>query len=322
MVASKICAAGYYVPEHTVSNDQLSEYVETSDEWIYSRTGIRYRRMSGGENTSQLAAKAAKRILEAAGADPLSVELIIVATISGDYATPSTACLVQAEIGAKNAVAFDLGAACSGFVFALSVADKYIQSGLFQNALVIGAEVMTKTLDFQDRSTCVLFGDGAGGVFLRRGNTGGVLAEDLGSDGMSAQSLLVRHFPVNNLCTQQSCKQPFLSMDGKAIFQFAVRETPKSISRLMDKTTLTYDEIHCIIPHQANSRIIDGIARKLHLPADKFYCNMYDYGNTSSASIPIALGQLWEQGALTEGVRVIIAGFGAGLTWGSLLLEF
>ena len=324
MYFSKILYTGKYVPEKIVSNNDLSNIVETNDEWIVSRTGIGKRHVSLWENTSDIAAKAAELILNKGNIDPLKIELIIVATVSPDYITPSTACLVQSKINAKDAIAFDVNAACSGFVYALSIADKFIKSGVYKNALVIGAEILSKHVDWSDRGTCVLFGDGAGGVFVERSEEPtGLLCEDIGSDGSKGMSLTGGFAPpVNAFNNIEKTNDIYLSMDGRAVFEFATRQIPKSILKLIEKSDINIDEIKYIIPHQANSRIVEVIAKKTKIPMEKFYLNMFDYGNTSSASIPIALAEMVEKGLITKGDKFIVTGFGGGLTWGSMLIEF
>lgn len=323
MFYSKIKSVGAYVPENVVTNDDMSKIVDTTDEWISSRSGIRKRHFSTGENTSDIAAKAAKKIIERANITPEEIDLIIVASVSPDYATPSVACLVQSKIGAVNAVAFDIGAACSGFIFALSTADKFIKSGVYKNVLVLGSEVLSKYLDFTDRSTCVLFADGSGGVLLTRSDEQSIFAEELGSDGSKAMSLTSGFRNVVNPCCEGSRHEHlFLEMDGKAIFDFATRTVPKSINKLMKESGISVDDIDFVVPHQANARIIEIVSRKIKVPMEKFYINMAEYANTSSASIPIALNEMWEKGILKEGQTLVLAGFGAGLVWGSMIIKF
>lgn len=323
MFYSKIKSVGSYVPQNTVSNEALAKIVDTNDEWIVSRTGIKNRHFSTGENTSDLAAKAAEKILERAGVKAEDVELIVVASVSSDYGTPSTACLVQEKIGAVKAVAFDIGAACSGFIFALSAADKFIKTGVYKNALVLGAEVLSKCLDFTDRSTCVLFGDGSGGVFLERSDKASILAEELGSDGGRALSLtLGLKEVVNPSCKGDRDAGRYIEMDGRVIFDFATKTVPKTVKNVLEKAALTTEDIDYVVPHQANARIIEIVSRKLKVPMNKFYLNMDEYANTSSASIPIALDEMWEKGLLKEGSTIAMAGFGAGLTWGSMIVRF
>lgn len=322
MFNSKIAGFAKYIPEKVVTNDDLSKLVDTSDEWIFSRTGIRERRLAVFENTSYMCAEAAKTALLRADIRPEEVELIITATMTPDYASPSTACLVQKIIGAKNAVSFDLCAACTGFVFALSSADKFIKTGAFKNALVIGGEIISKITDWSDRGTCVLFGDGAGACVIKPGNGGGIIAEDLHSDGRKDQALTSTYAPVDNPYSKDG-KEGFtkVKMDGREIFNFAVRKVPESIKTVLNKANLSIEDIKYIVPHQANSRIVEVIAKKLKIPMDKFYMNMDKYGNTSSASIPIALAEMSETGLIGEKDKLIISGFGGGLTWGSAVIE-
>lgn len=323
MFYSKIKAVGSYVPQNTVSNEDMSKVVDTNDEWISSRTGIKNRHFSTGENTSDLAAKAAEKILERAGVKAEDIELIVVASVSPDYGTPSTACLVQKKIGAVNAVSFDIGAACSGFIFAISTADKFIKTGVYKNALVLGAEVLSKCLDFTDRGTCVLFGDGSGGAFLEQSDKPSILAEEMGTDGNRAMALTLGLKEVVNIsCKGERNTHQYIEMDGRAIFDFATRTVPKTVKNVLAKADLTTEDIDYVVPHQANARIIEIVSRKLKVPMDKFYLNMNEYANTSSASIPIALDEMWEEGLLKEGTTVAMAGFGAGLTWGSMIVRF
>ena len=322
MIFSKIKCTGSYVPGKIVTNDMLSQYVDTSDEWIRSRSGIEKRHFSEGENTSDIAAKAALDILENGNVNPLDIELIIVATVSPDYTTPSTACLVQSKIGAVNAVAFDLSAACSGFIFGISTADKFIKTGVYKNALVIGAEVLSKHLDFKDRSTCVLFGDGAGGVFLERAENGGILAEEIGSDGNRGMSLICAEKKASHIFNNEAEEEDnFLHMDGRAIFDFATRQTPKCILRLIEKSGICVEQLKYVIPHQANARIVEIISRKTKIPLQKFYMNIAEYSNTSAATIPIALNEMMKKELLHKGDYILMAGFGGGLTWGGLLIK-
>ena len=324
MYFSKITATGACVPDMVITNDDMAKIVDTSDEWISSRSGIRRRHFSQGENTSDIAAKAAEMIIKKAGINLLDIELLIVATVSADYTTPSTSCLVQSKIGAENAVAFDIGAACSGFIFGLSIADKYIKSGIYKNAVVIGAEVLSKYLDFEDRGTCVLFGDGAAGVLLQATEERtGILAEEIGSDGAKGMALTGGFSPAGNAFNhiEKTAKRD-LYMDGRAIFDFATRNVPKSVKKLLDNAQFNADDLDFVLPHQANSRIVEIISRKLKVPMDKFYMNMDEYGNTSSASIPIALNEMTEKGLIKSGDIGVLTGFGAGLTWGSMLVKF
>lgn len=323
MLNTGFVAVDCYAPEKVVTNDDLSRIVDTNDEWIYSRTGIKRRHLSDGENTSQLCIEAAKRLINKSGVSPEEIDLVIVGTITPDYSTPSTACLVQGAIGASNAFAFDISAACSGYVYALSIADKFIKSGSYKKALVIGAETLSKSVDWNDRATCVLFGDGAGGAILEATNRGGILCEDLHAKGEDGLKLTANERqPHNMLTTPDRENNNYLVMDGKAIFNFATKVVPQSIKALVDKSGVDINDIKYIVPHQANSRIIDVVARKLKLPVEKFYLNIEEYGNTSAASIAIALGEMSNKGLLEKGDKIIVTGFGAGLTWGSMLIEW
>lgn len=320
---SRILYTGSYVPDKIVNNFDLAKIVDTSDEWIVSRTGISQRHISEGDNTSDLAAKAAKSIMQKGGLNPLDIDLIIVATVSSDYSTPSTACLVQAEIGAENAVAFDVTAACSGFVFGLSIADKFIKCGVYRNALVIGSETLSKITDWNDRSTCVIFADGAAGAYIEKSEETGLLAENMGSDGGRAKTLTANHRVCSNAFNSIEPAPPScIAMDGREIFNFATRTIPKSVKEIVNKTNFDLNEIKYIVPHQANSRIVEIVSKKIGVPMEKFYLNIERFGNTSSASIPIALNELNEKGLLERGDKILLIGFGGGLTWGTLLLEW
>ncbi|HFU4464140.1 TPA: beta-ketoacyl-ACP synthase III [Streptococcus suis] len=320
---AKISQVAHYVPEQLVSNDDLAQIMDTSDDWIASRTGIRQRRIVVDENTSDLASQVAQSLLDKSGVAADEIDFIIVATITPDSAMPSTAARVQAAIGAKKAFAYDLVAACSGFVFALSTADKLISSGIYQKGIVIGAEVLSKTLDWTDRGTAVLFGDGAGGVLLEASSVQHFLAEINRTDGSRGLGLTSGQTGLHSPFSKEGSNQPYLQMDGRAIFEFAVRDVTKTIAELLDSQGLTGDEVDYFLLHQANSRILHKMARKLGIGIEKFPANMMHYGNTSAASIPILLSECVEAGSLhLDGSQtVVLAGFGGGLTWGTLLLK-
>lgn len=323
MYNSEVIAFDSYFPEKIVTNEDLSNVVETSDEWIYSRTGIKERRISLNENTSDLCAKACMKILNKANVKPEELDIIIVATVTPDYLTPSTACIVQSKIGAKNAFAFDISAACSGFVYAVSIADKFIKSGIYKNIIVICGETLSKILDWSERSTCVLFGDGAGGVLVKRGNKSSILAENIHSNGNMALSMTAGYLPVSNTFNglNHTDKDFYIKMNGRDIFNFVIKSIPKNIKELLEKACLNIDDIKFIVPHQANARLIEAVAKKLKIDISKFYLNIDKFGNTSSASIPMALSEMSEKGLLSEGDKIIITGFGSGLTLGSILME-
>lgn len=321
---AKIMGAGSYTPHKVVSNAMLEKMMDTNDEWIRTRTGIETRHISEGENTSVLCGKAAMDILEKTGVSAKEIDFIIVATMTPDGLSPSTACLVQDYIGANPIMAFDVNAACSGFIYALSIAEKLIQSGTFQYGLVLGGEVMSKIIDWQDRSTAVLFGDGAGGVLLGATETeNSFLGEDIHSDGSRGESLTAGRHLVTNFHTKEDKKNEYLQMDGRSIFDFAIRSVPESIRTVVESSNYSLEEIDCIVAHQANYRILKAIAKKLKIPAETFATNIAEYGNTSAASIPILLDELITNGDLVLGSKkkIVLTGFGGGLTWGSILIQ-
>ena len=323
MFNSKIICFESYVPEKIITNDELSNIVDTSHEWIYTRTGICKRRISTVENTSDLAINVGKALIKNSNIAPEDIDVIIVATITPDHLTPSTACIVQGAIGAKNALAFDINVACSGFVYALSVADKFLKSSLYKTALVIGAETLSKIIDWSDRGTCVLFGDGSGGALLVASeDENSIIAEDLKADGMCWQAITGGSIGINNAFTKDKKENPFyLQMNGRDVFKFATKTVPTSVQQVLDKSNLSLDDIKYIVPHQANLRIVEVVAKKLKVDLDKFYLNLQDYGNTSAASIPIALAEMSKKGILKKDDKIIITGFGAGLTWASMLIK-
>ena len=323
MIRTRVIATAAKAPEQVITNEDLSKIVDTSDEWISQRTGIKERRISAGENTSVLVTDVAKQLLERAEVSPESIDLIIVASVTPDYGTPSLACMVQKEIGAVNAVAFDVVAACSGFMFALSTADKYIKSGMFENAIVIGGETLSKIVDWTDRSTCVLFGDGAGGAYVEKSQEAGIVNENLGSDGALYEILTEGYSNCSNAFNEVPAEVDskwYVYMNGREVFKFATKNVVKSMKKVIEEAQLDKEEIKYIVPHQANMRIVEVVSRKIGIPMDKFYMNMDRYGNTSSASIPIALNELNERGLIERGDKVMLSGFGGGMTWGTMLI--
>ena len=320
MKFGKITATASYVPKQVISNHQLAEIMDTSDEWIFSRTGIKTRHIAQDENTSDLCIQVAKQLLADSQTPASEIDFVIVATMSPDYNSPSVACLVQGAIGATNALAFDLGAACAGFVYALSMGEKLIRTGS-KKGLIIGGEVISKILDWQDRSTAVLFGDGAGGVLLEENDQQHLLKESLHADGTRGMSLTSGYInPHNNPYRQTSTpKNACLTMVGRDIFDFATRDVAKSIAELIEgeKETIDY-----FLLHQANSRILDKMARKLQVDRAKFLQNVDKYGNTSAATIPILLDEAVRAGTIVLGhnQKVVLSGFGGGLTWASVLI--
>ena len=321
MITSRIVGTGSYVPEQIVTNDDLAKIVETNDEWIRTRTGIRQRRIATSEGTSDLAAKAAERAIEQAGIKPEEIDLIILATSSQDYCFPSGACEVQGRVGAVNAVCYDLSAACTGFVFALNTAQAFIQSGVYRTALVVGSDVLSKLIDWKDRGTCVLFGDGAGAVVLRADETG-ILGFQMHSDGTKGNVLTCGARSNGNFLMNQKPELSYMTMDGQEVFKFAVKRVPEVISQLLEKTGTPIEEIRYFVLHQANYRIIESVAKRLKVGMEKFPANMEYYGNTSGASIPLLLDEMNRAGKLNPGDKIILSGFGGGLTWGATLIQW
>ncbi|WP_333860152.1 beta-ketoacyl-ACP synthase III [Clostridium sp.] len=317
----KIAGVGSYVPPKILDNNDLSLIVDTNNEWIIERTGIRQRRISQGENTSEMATKAAINAMESANIKAEDIDLIVVSTITPDNFIPSTACIVQKNIKAVNATCFDISAACSGLIYGLDVGTQFIRSGRFKVVLVIGAETLSKILDWQDRSTCILFGDGAAAAILQVGQEDSILSAYTGSDGFQGDALTCPAVPVNNPCTTSDFQQSVVKMDGKAIFKFAVKILVKSVKMLLKEQRLTLEEIKYIIPHQANYRIIECAAKILKVDMNKFYINLDIYGNTSAASVGIALDEVYKKNLVEKGDKVLIIGFGGGLTYGGLLIN-
>ena len=318
MIGVEILASAHYVPPRVVTNDEISTWVDTSDEWIVKRTGISARHISEGENTSDLCVHVARGLLEKSEICPLEIDLIIVATLTADYLTPSAACMVQETIGAANAVAFDLNAACTGFVYGFSAAHKYLLSGQYRKVMLIGAELLSKYTDWTDRNTCVLFGDGAGGVILtaRRGS---LYEEKLHTRGARHITAYYQEV-INPFCVKER-EMDYIKVDGREVFDFAVKSVSENIEEVLKKSGHTMEDIAYVIPHQANGRIIEGIAKKMRVGLSKFYVNIEKFGNTSSASIPIAFDEMTAKGLVKSGDKVIFAGFGGGLTWGCILIE-
>ncbi|PIQ84282.1 MAG: 3-oxoacyl-ACP synthase [Candidatus Omnitrophica bacterium CG11_big_fil_rev_8_21_14_0_20_63_9] len=316
---------GMYVPPKVLTNHDLEKMVETSDEWIVSRTGIRERHIADpGTTTSDIATKAAQVALKQAHLSGKDIDLIIVATTTPDMLFPSTSCLVQQNIGAKSAVCFDLSAACSGSVFAMITAQQYLMSGRYRNALVIGAEVLSGFIDWTDRGTCILFGDGAGACVMAPVRRGGILATDMGSDGSAAEYLYMpgggSKYPPSHASVDQ--RLHFLRMSGGEVFKLAVRRMADSTKRVIKDAKVKPEHVECFIPHQANTRIIEAVAKWADVPIEKVYMNLQRYGNTSAASTLIALYEAVKEGRIKKGDHVVMVAFGAGLTWGSVLLQW
>jgi 3-oxoacyl-[acyl-carrier-protein] synthase-3 len=317
---------GKAVPDRVLTNDELSALVDTSDEWIRQRTGIVERRIVGeGESTFTLAREAAQAALEVADLDPAHIDLIIVATITPEHAIPATACLVQDALGADKAAAFDLSAGCSGFVYAVSLAADLLIAGTYDYALVVGAETMSRIIDWTDRGTCVLFGDGAGAVALQATETpGGVLSSVLGSDG-SGGDLLIQ--PAGGSAHPASAetlanRQHSIQMEGREVFRFASRIMPEASREVLEKAHLSVEDVALFVPHQANARILQASARGLGVPEDRMFSNLSRYGNTSAASVPIALCEAIDEGRIKRDDLIVAVGFGAGLTWAAAAIRW
>jgi len=318
---AKIIGTGSCLPPKIVTNDDLSKMVDTNDEWIRERTGIRERRVSDPATaTSDLGVVAAERALAAAKVSPEEIELILVCTCSPDTLFPSTACIIQDKLKAKNAAAFDVSAACSGFNFGLTTAASFIESGKYKKILLVGADTLTKYLDWTDRGTCILFGDGAGAVVLEATNKEeGVLASLIRAEGHLGFTLTM---PGGGSRDPEEKNGRFIKMDGKEVFKFAVRALETSIKDILKLADMQVGDIALFIPHQANIRIIDHVSKKLGLPKEKVYVNLQKYGNTSAASVPIALDEAFKEGRIKSGDLVALSGFGAGLTYGANIIKW
>ena len=316
----KILGTGSFLPEKSVSNDDLSKVMDTSDEWISSRTGIRSRHISIEDTTSTMAVKAAKKALENAGVSAEELDHIFVATLSGDHATPSTSCQVQKGIGAVNAVCMDINAACSGFIVAYQMAAGQIKAGLSKKALLIGVECLSNIVNWKDRGTCILFGDGAGAAVISAEEEGNIeIPSVLHSDGSRGEVLTCKN-PTGE--RKDGSLEGYVAMDGREIYKFAVRQVPVVIDEILKKAEKSVEEIDLFVLHQANRRIVEAIAKRLKQPIEKFPMDMMQNGNMSSASIPVLLDELKQEGKLQPGMKIIVAGFGAGLTWGGMYLEW
>ncbi len=322
-----IAGTGSYVPAKTLTNEDFTRIVDTSDEWITSRTGIKVRHIAGDhETTAMLAAEAARIALADAGMEPTEIDLIIVATITPEMVFPSTACFVQHMLGAHNAWAFDLCAACSGFVYGLATAREFLVSGRYKSALVIGAETLSKITDYEDRNSCVLFGDGAGAVVVRGSQDGplGVVYSSSSSDGGGWTSLNCQAYGSRHPASRplDDPKKIFMTIKGREVYQLAVRRIVEMVHECLERCRLNIDDINMFIPHQMNARIIESVAKRINLKPERVFINIDKYGNTSAASIPIALDECRKQGRIKSGDIVLIVAFGAGLTWGANLIQF
>jgi 3-oxoacyl-[acyl-carrier-protein] synthase III len=316
---SRIIGTGSYLPQKVVTNEALAGTVDTSDEWIFTRTGIRERRIAADdEKTSDLALAASRKAMEAAGLAPADIDLIIVATTTPDMVFPSTACILQAKLGARHCPAFDVQAVCSGFIYALATADQFIRSGQYRNALVVGAEIYSRILDWKDRGTCVLFGDGAGAVVLGRSDAPGILSTHLHADGSFAGILSV----PGSVSGGEVSGRPLLQMEGNAVFKFAVKVLGEVAEEALSANRLDKSGIDWLIPHQANIRIIQATAKKLGLSMEKVVLTLDRHANTSAASIPLALDEAARDGRIRPGQHVLLEGVGGGFTWGAVLVRW
>lgn len=321
-----IVGLGLCVPERVLTNTDLSEFVYTNDEWITTRTGIRERRLTDASTTvSDLAVVAAQRALEDAGMDASELDLVLCATTSGDYVWPATACVIQHRIGATHAAAFDLGAACSGFCYGLATAAGFIQSRAMRRILLIGADTLSKQVNWQDRGTCILFGDGAAAVVLSACNSDtGVLTSVLGADGGGLESVWIPAGGGRTPVTEQvlELKQNTISMRGQEVYRFAVRVVPEVVEEALKKVCLRPSDIDLLVLHQANIRIVQSAAERLGIPMEKVFVNLHKYGNTSAASVPLALTEAYQQGRIKQNDIVVTVGFGAGLTWAANVIRW
>lgn len=316
---ARIIGTGSALPALLVSNRELEKIVDTTDEWIRSRTGIESRHIAVEETTTSMAIEAAKKALQDAKASPEELDLIIVGTISPDHYFPSTACEIQNALGAVNATAFDISAACAGFLFGLGIVDAYMKAGTVRTALVVGAETLSKVMDWNDRSTCVLFGDGAGAAVVRSDESG-IMSMVQGSDGARGNALTCEGRRVNNPYKKNDTSLDYTKMNGQEVYKFAVKTVPKSIEEALLKADVKADDVKYFLLHQANLRIIEAVAKRLGQSIEKFPTNLQECGNISAGSVPVLLDHVNREGMLQKGDTIVLAGFGAGLTWGATVL--
>ena len=325
-----ICGTGACVPDRILDNNEIAQFVDTSDQWIQERTGVIRRRITQTETTASMAAEAGRQALEEAGIRPEEIEMILAATATPDHIFPCAACEIQERLQAVNAVCFDLNAACSGFLFAYQTAQAYITSGMYRTILVVGSESLSRIVNWEDRGTCILFGDGSGAAVLRA-KEGRNWIPAAHSDGKGGPALLCPgpnvsgnggNLPGSDSAEDSGLERTGITMDGKAVFQFAVRKVPEVIREVLDANGLSADDIDWFILHQANRRIVESVAKRLKTDIERFPMNLQEYGNTSSASIPILLNEMNRRGLLKKGQKLVMAGFGAGLSWGAAVLEW
>lgn len=319
---ARICGTGSALPVRKVTNSELSKIMDTSDEWIRSRTGICSRHLAVEESLTGLAAKAARQALKEAGMAASELDMILAATLSADRRLPSLSCELQRELAAENAVAFDINAACSGFIFALQTADAYIKSGQYEKILVVGGEILSRFVDWNDRSTCVLFGDGAGAAVVKADESYGILGSVQGSDGARGEVLMCGDRKNNNPYVSSKKDLSYVSMDGQEVYKFAVRTVPEAILRAAERAGISVDEADLFILHQANIRILQSVSKRLKIPVEKIPMNLQECGNISAGSVPILLDFVNRRGMIQRGDKIVLAGFGAGLTWGASVLSW
>lgn len=320
---SRIAGFGYALPKRRVTNEEIAKIVDTNDEWIVSRTGIKSRYVSEEENTSDLGVRAARKAIADANASVKDIDMIICATFTPDYSTPSSACLIQKKLGLneQKVMAFDINAACSGFLYALQCAHAMIESCMATNILVIGSEVISKQLNWEDRNTCIIFGDGAGAVLLTQSEQEHRMFHYANAQGDSDGIIMAEAVLPHLALTPQNPVLTYVKMEGSATFRFAIKAMQESMENVLQQANETIDSIDWIIPHQANQRIISHVMKRMQIPAKKVFLNIDEVGNTSAASIPLALGMMREQGILKEGMKIVLSGFGAGFTWAGCYVE-
>jgi len=321
MIYTKIVGTGSYVPSKIMTNEDLKQFVDTSDEWIVSRTGIKERHIVTDEDTTDLGYQASLKAIEDSGIDKSEIDLVIVATVTPDNAFPGVSNLLQARLGLNEVMTFDINAACSGFLYALNIADKMIKSGAYNTALVVGAETLTRLTDWRDRNTCVLFGDAAGAMIIQKSDENKIKDVICGSRGDVDSNLICKSVDVKDPTVNAVSKQDHIHMNGREVFKFATRILPKTVNDLLERNNKTLDDLDIIVAHQANERIIDKAARDLGFSMDKMFLNISKYGNTSAASVPLAIDEAIKSGALKQGDTFITVAFGGGLTWGGALIE-
>lgn len=318
---AKIVGLGSYLPKRVLSNQDLEKMVDTSDEWILSRTGMKERRIAASdESTSDMGYHAAQKAIEAAKLDPKEIDLVLFATLTPDYTFPSTACLLQNRLGAENAAAFDVQAACTGFLYALSMAKAYIESGTYHNILVVAAEKLSSIVDYTDRNTCILFGDGASACVIQDAEAGFTIENvTLGADGAQSDVLMLPAGGSKRPATEETVKQGlhYIHMEGKEVFKHAVRRMESAVKSCLKQTGLSQEEISWLVPHQANIRIIDSLAKRFEVPKEKVFLTIHKYGNTSASSVGIAFDELLREKDVKKGEHIVLFAFGAGLTWGA-----